>query len=142
VTDRLGGSQGFGWPSAPPSLSKMETISRHVAQFYSDHAIFLESVTHFIGAPLKTGNAAIEEKQSREGVYKMARHLGRWATEAKNHILKYRPKMAAELQAQGKLDDWALTVADKAGDEEPKATRLCDDRSRRRNFWLHLRFHA
>jgi hypothetical protein len=24
------------------------------------------------------------------------------------------------------------------GDEEPKATRLCNDCSRRRNFWLHL----
>jgi hypothetical protein len=47
----------------------------------------------------------------------MGRHLGRWATEAKNHLLKYRPTMAAELQARGKLDDWARSVADKAGDE-------------------------
>jgi hypothetical protein len=33
--------------------------------------------------------------------------LGRWATEAKAHLLKYRPKMAAELDNQGKLNDWA-----------------------------------
>ncbi len=57
--DRLGGSEGFGWHSAPASLSTTETISRHEAQFYSDDAIFLEGVTHFIGAALKTGNAAI-----------------------------------------------------------------------------------
>src|SRR5580700_10774486 len=47
----------------------------------------------------------------------MGRHLGRWATEAKNHLLKYRPKMAAQLQAQGELDDWALKVAERAKDE-------------------------
>lgn len=47
----------------------------------------------------------------------MSQHLGRWATEAKNHLLKYRPKMAAALQAQGKLDDWALKVSEKAKDE-------------------------
>ena len=57
--DRLGDSEGFGWPSAPASLSKTETIGRHEAQFYSDDAIFLESVARFIGAALKTGNAAI-----------------------------------------------------------------------------------
>lgn len=43
--------------------------------------------------------------------------LGRWATEAKAHLLKYRPKMAAELQEQGKLDDWAQKAADRAGEE-------------------------
>jgi hypothetical protein len=43
--------------------------------------------------------------------------LDRWATEAKAHLLKHRPKMAAQLQEQGKLDDWAQKVADKAGDE-------------------------
>jgi hypothetical protein len=32
---------------------------------------------------------------------------GRWATEAKHHLLKHRPKMAAELERQGKLDGWA-----------------------------------
>jgi hypothetical protein len=43
--------------------------------------------------------------------------LGRWATEAKAHLLKYRPKMAAQLEQQGKLDDWAQKAADRAGDE-------------------------
>jgi hypothetical protein len=42
---------------------------------------------------------------------------GRWATAAKNHLLKYRPKMAAQLQAQGRLDDWALKMADRAVEE-------------------------
>jgi hypothetical protein len=43
--------------------------------------------------------------------------LGRWATEAKTHLLKYRPKMAAQLQQEGKLDDWARNAADKAGEQ-------------------------
>jgi hypothetical protein len=43
--------------------------------------------------------------------------LGHWATEAKAHLLKYRPKMAAQLQAEGKLDDWAQKAAARAGDE-------------------------
>jgi hypothetical protein len=43
--------------------------------------------------------------------------LGRWATEAKAHLLKYRPKMAAELEHQGKLDDWARKAADRAADQ-------------------------
>ncbi len=57
--NHLGGSEGFGWHSAPASQSTTETIRRHEAQFYSDDAIFLQGVTHFIGAALKTGNAAI-----------------------------------------------------------------------------------
>jgi hypothetical protein len=48
----------------------------------------------------------------------MSQHrLGRWETEAKTHLLKYRPKMAAQLQAGGKLDDWARNAAQKAGDQ-------------------------
>jgi hypothetical protein len=47
----------------------------------------------------------------------MSKPLGRWETEAKNHLLKYRPKMAAQLQAEGKLDDWAKEAARKAGDQ-------------------------
>jgi len=43
--------------------------------------------------------------------------LGRRATEAKLHLLKYCPKMAKQLQDQGKLDDWARKAADSAGDE-------------------------
>ncbi len=43
--------------------------------------------------------------------------FGRWATEAKQHLLKYRPKMAAQLQEQGKLDDWAEKAAERAGEE-------------------------
>jgi hypothetical protein len=43
--------------------------------------------------------------------------LGRWETEAKQHLLKYRPKMAKQLEEQGKLDDWARSAASKAADE-------------------------
>jgi hypothetical protein len=57
--DRLGRSEGLAWPSAPALLRKTEIIRCHEAQFYSHDAIFLESVTHFSGAALKTGNAAI-----------------------------------------------------------------------------------
>lgn len=47
----------------------------------------------------------------------MSQHLGRWAAEAKAHLQKYRPKMAAELEGQGKLNDWAKKAADHAADE-------------------------
>jgi hypothetical protein len=47
----------------------------------------------------------------------MSQPLGRWATEAKRHLLKYRPKMAAQLEAEGKLDDWARKAAERARDE-------------------------
>jgi hypothetical protein len=43
--------------------------------------------------------------------------LSRWATEARAHLLKYRPKMAAQLHADGKLDDWARKAADRAEEE-------------------------
>jgi DNA-binding NarL/FixJ family response regulator len=59
ATDPLARSEGLAWPSAPALLRKTEIIRCHEAQFYSHDAVFLESVTHFIGAALKTGNAAI-----------------------------------------------------------------------------------
>jgi CheY-like chemotaxis protein len=59
VPDRLVRSEGLAWPSAPAVLRKTEIIRCHEAQFYSHDAVFLESVTHFIGAALKTGYAAI-----------------------------------------------------------------------------------
>jgi len=43
--------------------------------------------------------------------------LSLWATEAKNHLLKYRPKMAAELQNSGKLDESAEKAANRAVEE-------------------------
>lgn len=57
--DRLGRSEGLAWPSAPAVPRKTEIIHCHEAQFYSQDAVFLESVSHFIGADLKTGKAAI-----------------------------------------------------------------------------------
>jgi DNA-binding NarL/FixJ family response regulator len=59
ASDRLGRSDGLAWSSAP-ALRKTEIIRCHEAQFYSHDAVFLESVSRFIGAALKTGNAAIE----------------------------------------------------------------------------------
>ena len=38
---------------------KTEIIRCHEVQFYSHDAVFLESVTHFIGEALKNGNVAI-----------------------------------------------------------------------------------
>lgn len=67
---------------------------------------------------METGRkVAVDRGNQRKGSAMSQQRLGRWATEAKNHLLKYRPKMAAELQAQGKLDDWALKVSEKAKDE-------------------------
>jgi CheY-like chemotaxis protein len=57
--DRLVRSEGLAWPSAPALLRTTEIIHNHEAQFYSHDAVFLESVTHFIGAALKNGDAAI-----------------------------------------------------------------------------------
>ncbi len=45
------------------------------------------------------------------------RPLGRWATEAKAHLQKYRPKMASQLEQEGKLDDWATSAANRARDQ-------------------------
>lgn len=39
--------------------SRETAFRRHEVLFYSDEAVFLESITHFIGAALKFGNAAI-----------------------------------------------------------------------------------
>ena len=45
------------WASARPR--ETEITPRHEVQFYSDDAVFPESVTQFIGAALNAGNAAI-----------------------------------------------------------------------------------
>jgi len=47
----------------------------------------------------------------------MPKPLSPWAIEAKEHLQKYRPKMASELQSQGKLDDWAQSAANRAVEE-------------------------
>ena len=57
--DRLGCREGLAWPSTPDLLGKTQITRCHQAQFYSHEAVYLESVTHFIEATLKTGNAAI-----------------------------------------------------------------------------------
>ncbi len=51
----------------------------------------------------------------------MAKLLSAWAVEAKNHLLKYRPKMASELSQSGKLDDWAESAANRAGEESARS---------------------
>ena len=40
-------------------VPEMEFTRCHEVLFYSDDVVFLESVTHFIGAPLRFGNAAV-----------------------------------------------------------------------------------
>jgi DNA-binding NarL/FixJ family response regulator len=57
--DRPGRSESLAWPPAPAIRRKTETIRCHEAQFYSHDAVFLESVTHFIGSALRAGSAAI-----------------------------------------------------------------------------------
>jgi DNA-binding NarL/FixJ family response regulator len=57
--DRFGSNEGLAWSPVPAPARKTDIIRRHEAQFYSDDAVFLESVTHFIGTALKTGNVAI-----------------------------------------------------------------------------------
>jgi DNA-binding NarL/FixJ family response regulator len=57
--DRLDRSKGLARPSAPALLRGTEIIRCHEVQFYSDDVVFLETVTHFIGAALEAGNAAI-----------------------------------------------------------------------------------
>jgi DNA-binding NarL/FixJ family response regulator len=44
---------------APTLPRKAEILRCHEVQFYSDDAVFLERVTHFIAAALKAGNPAI-----------------------------------------------------------------------------------
>lgn len=46
------------WPQSDPT-QEAEFTRCHEVRFYSDDEDFLESVTHFIGAALKFGNAAI-----------------------------------------------------------------------------------
>jgi DNA-binding NarL/FixJ family response regulator len=45
--------------SRSAELAETEFARRHEVQFYSDDEVFLEIITHFIGAALKLGNAAI-----------------------------------------------------------------------------------
>ena len=47
--------------------------------------------------------------------------LSPWAVEAKRHLQKYRPKMASELQQQGKLDNWAQKAANRAIEESARS---------------------
>ena len=47
--------------------------------------------------------------------------LSLWAVEAKRHLQKYRPKMANELQQQGKLDEWAQKAANRAIEESARS---------------------
>jgi hypothetical protein len=47
--------------------------------------------------------------------------LSSWAVEAKRHLQKYRPKMASELEQQGKLDDWAQKAANRAIEESARS---------------------
>ena len=55
--DCLGHSEVLASVSALPR--KTETVRCHEAQFYSDDVVFLKTVTRFVGAALKAGNAAI-----------------------------------------------------------------------------------
>jgi DNA-binding NarL/FixJ family response regulator len=57
--DGLGGSGLLAWSSAPALPRTTEITRCHEVQFYSDDVVFRETVTHFIGAALKGGNAAI-----------------------------------------------------------------------------------
>jgi DNA-binding NarL/FixJ family response regulator len=57
--DQLDRSEGLALPSTLAPPRKTEIIRCHEAQFYSGDACFLDSFTHFIGAALKAGNAAI-----------------------------------------------------------------------------------
>jgi DNA-binding NarL/FixJ family response regulator len=57
--DRPGRSEGLAWASALALPGKAEIIRCHEVLFCSDDECFLDSFTHFIGAALKAGNAAI-----------------------------------------------------------------------------------
>jgi DNA-binding NarL/FixJ family response regulator len=59
ASDPLVQSEGLTRPSAPALQRTTEIIHCHEAQFYSHDSVFLESATHFLGAALKAGNAAI-----------------------------------------------------------------------------------
>jgi hypothetical protein len=52
----------------------------------------------------------------------MSKLLSPWAIEAKQHLQKYRPKMANQLEQAGKLDDWAQKAADRAVEESVQST--------------------
>ena len=55
----LDGGEVLAWPAAPVLPNKTEITRRHEVQFYSDDAVFLERASQFIGAALRSGNAAI-----------------------------------------------------------------------------------
>jgi hypothetical protein len=57
-------------PSAPALPRKAGTTRCHEVQFYSDDAVFLDTVSHLIGAALKARNAAIvfATKPHRDGL--------------------------------------------------------------------------
>ena len=76
--ERPGQREGLTWPSAPSLLRKTEFIRCHEVQFYSDDSVFLERVTYFIGAALKTGNPAIvfATKSHRDGLLQHLKSQG------------------------------------------------------------------
>ena len=76
--ERPGQRDGLTWPSAPSLLRKTEFIRCHEVQFYSDDSVFLERVTYFIGAALKTGNPAIvfATKSHRDGLLQHLKSQG------------------------------------------------------------------
>jgi hypothetical protein len=51
----------------------------------------------------------------------MPKQLSPWAIEGKKHLLKYRPKMASQLEQAGKLDDWAQNAANRAVEESAQS---------------------
>src|SRR2546422_331841 len=51
----------------------------------------------------------------------MAEQLSPWAIEGKKHPLKYSPKIAKELEKQGKLDEWAQNAANWAIEESARS---------------------
>jgi DNA-binding NarL/FixJ family response regulator len=59
ASDRSARSEGLSWLSALALQRKTEVTRCHEVQFYSDDECFLDGFTHFIGAALKAGNAAI-----------------------------------------------------------------------------------
>lgn len=60
----------LAWPTGQTLPIKKEITGRHGVLFYSGDTIFLESVIHFVGAALKSGNPVIvfATKPHREGL--------------------------------------------------------------------------
>jgi DNA-binding NarL/FixJ family response regulator len=76
--ERPGQREGLTWPSTPSLLRKTEFIRCHEVQFYSNESVFLERVTYFIGAALKSGNPAIvfATKPHRDGLLQHLKFQG------------------------------------------------------------------